>query len=64
MYSEKLENNKDLVKIASVEIQVGAPLDNSNKIKLVVPDGRKCIAVAELTKKQVQLLKIIFRVQK
>lgn len=52
------------MKIPAVEIQVRAHLDNLNKIKLVVPDGIKCGAAGELTKEHIQLLKIIFRVQK
>lgn len=46
--SGKLENTEDFVKIAAVEIQVKAHLDNSNKIKLVAPDGIQCRGAAEL----------------
>lgn len=48
MCSGKLENNEEFVKIAAVEIQVKAHLDNSNKIKLLVPDGVKCRGATEL----------------
>lgn len=51
MCSGKLESHESFVRIAAAEIQVRARLDNSNKIKLVVPDGMKCRAAAEAVKK-------------
>lgn len=39
MCSRKLENSEGFVKIADIEIQVRACLDNLSKIKLVVPAG-------------------------
>lgn len=51
MCSGKSESNEDFVRIAAVEIQVRPHLDNSNKIKLVVPDGMKCRAAGEFAKK-------------
>lgn len=51
MCSGELESNEGFVRLAAVEIQVRAHLANSNKTKLVVPDGMKCRAAAELTMK-------------
>lgn len=46
--SGKSVNNEDFVRIAAVEIQVRAHLDNLNKIKLVATDVIECSAAAEL----------------
>ena len=46
--SGKSENNEGFVKIAAVEIQVRAHLDNLNKIKLVATDVIEGSAAAEL----------------
>lgn len=47
MCSGKLESHESFVRIAAAEIQVRARLDNSNKLKLVVPDSMKCRAAAK-----------------